>query len=130
MPHLVLEGRADLGAFVSRFTPEVQRWGRAVLKLSECWSRSDGDAVLVEGVVVELARPLHPVVHVACHQGSTRVRLWPAVEVERTPAVQRLLALVAAALQECGCSEVTTTNLKPELLEGVDCLASAVPEPS
>ena len=61
MPHLVLSGEVKLGDIASQISPEVHRWGTAVLKTEAVWCRSDGEALLVEGVVVEHSRPLHPV---------------------------------------------------------------------
>ncbi len=116
MPHLVLDGRLDCHRVVPELGQEVHRWGRAVLKLGGAWLRQDGGAALVEGVVVELARPLHPVALVMPHERETVVRLWPTLPVERTRAVQRWLAVVAAALQRHGAGAVTTTNLGDDLL--------------
>ena len=115
MPHLVLAGLVPASEILARFAPEVWRWQRAVLKAEACWVRQDGQAVLVEGVVVELSRPLHPVALVEARGGGTVVRLWRRSPVERTPAVQRWLALVAARVSAWGAGPVTATNLPPEL---------------
>ncbi|MCU0303137.1 MAG: hypothetical protein MUC56_03620 [Thermoanaerobaculales bacterium] len=119
MPHLVLRGAFDAGRVARELEPGVSRWGRAVLKIGDRWLRDDGRAVLVEGVVVELARPLHPVAMVADRDGATVVRLWPAIEIERTAAVQRWLAIVALGLQRLGAGAVRTTNIPPEILDGL-----------
>jgi hypothetical protein len=115
MPHLVLAGRVPAQELLARLEPRVRRWGRAVLKTESCWLRQDGRAVLVEGVVVELSRPLHPVAVVEYRGGETVVRLWPLAPVERTPAVQRWLALIAADLCGWGAGPLLTTNLPAEL---------------
>lgn len=113
MPHLVLAGELELAAVV--LPEQVQRWGRAVIKTEGGWSRRGADALLVEGVVVEHARPLRPVALVAPHRGDTIVRLWPVVPVERTRAVQRWLSLLALALQRQGAGPVKLTNIPQEL---------------
>jgi hypothetical protein len=115
MPHLVLAGEIDLARAVEALPREVHRWGRAVLKVEECWLRADRRAALVAGVVVELARPLHPVAVVASHHGDTHVRLWPRAAVERTEAVQRWLLVLARELQRLGAGAVTSSNLPPAL---------------
>lgn len=120
MPHLVLRGSLDPEAAAAGLEPRVVRWGRAVIKTGDRWRRTEPGAVLVEGVVVELARPLHPVALVAGRDGDTVVRLWPLVEVERTAAVQRFLGLVAGRLQELGCGAVRTTNIGGDALAGLD----------
>jgi hypothetical protein len=119
MPHLVLRGSVDLQQAANRLDLGVTRWGRAVIKTGDRWRRADDGAVLVEGVVVELARPLHPVALVSLRDDDTVVRLWPVVGVERTPAVQRWLAVLAAGLQGIGCGAVRTTNIGAEILDGL-----------
>jgi len=117
MPHLMLQGEVDLNQVLERMPRDAVRWGAAVLKTEELWQRSDGRAVLIEGVVVEHSRPLHPVAQVSLHRGETSVRLWRLAPVERTPAVQRWLAVVARNLQELGAGPVRVTNIAPELAE-------------
>ncbi len=117
MPHLVLAGGVDLERALGGLETEVRRWGRTVLKTDQIWFRADQAAALVEGVVVEHSRPLHPVALIALHHGDTIVRLWQVAPVERTPAVQRWLALVAADLRKQGAGPLIATNLADELLE-------------
>jgi hypothetical protein len=120
MPHLVLRGSVDFRRAANELDLEVIRWSRAVIKTSDVWQRADGEALLADGVVVELGRPLHPVAMVAARDGDTVVRLWPVVEVERTPAVQRWLGAVARGLQTLGCGPVRITNIGAEILDGLD----------
>ncbi len=120
MPHLVLSGPGSPARWTGALGPAVHRWGRAVLKTSGWWRRHDDGALLVEGVVVEFSRPLHPVALVAAHHGRTIVRLWPAVPVERTRAVQRWLAVVARALQAEGAGDLVSTNIPAELWEDLE----------
>ena len=119
MPHLVLEGSMSLDRTTAGLDPGVIRWGRVVIKTGDRWLRGDGEAVLVEGVVVELSRPLHPVVMIAHRDGDTVVRLWPVIEVERTPAVQRWLGVLALELQRLGAGPVVTTNIGTEVLDSL-----------
>ena len=115
MPHLVLAGELPWQEVAAGIGPVVRRWGRAVLKTDATWVRGDGRALVVEGVVVELERPLHPVAVVAPHHDDTIVRLWSLARVERTDAVQRWLALLAVDLQRLGGGALRTTNIAPEL---------------
>jgi len=119
MPHLVLQGTVPAQRAAAGLAPRVVRWGRAVIKTGDRWNRAGDGALLVEGVVVELGRPLHPVALVAEREGDTVVRLWPLVEVERTAAVQRFLCVVALGLQTLGCGPVRTTNITGEALTGL-----------
>ena len=117
MPHLVLGGEVDLETMASGLAGEAQRWGPAVLKTEASWLRSDGLAVLVEGVVVEHSRPLHPVAVISLSHGDTSVRLWRLAPVERTAAVQRWLASIAGELRRRGAGPLKTTNIPPQLWE-------------
>lgn len=128
MPHLVLAGGLDPDAVT---LPEaVYRWSRAVMKTEGSWRRVGGEALLVEGVVVEYSRPLHPVALVAPHDGDTIVRLWPVVGVERTHPVQRWLCQLAAELQSGGAGPVRVTNIPRELWQDLElAVAPELAEP-
>ena len=115
MPHVILEGKVDLERLASCFTSEVERWGTAVLKTEAVWRRVDGLAVLVEGVVVENSRALHPVAVISEGKDSTSVRLWRLAPIERTPAVQRWVASIAAEICRHGAGGLKTTNIAAEL---------------
>jgi hypothetical protein len=115
MPHVILEGKVDLKRLASSLTSEVHRWGTAVLKTEAVWCRVDGLAVLVEGVVVEHSRPLHPVAMISESEDSTSVRLWRLAPIERTPAVQRWLASIAAEICRHGAAGMRTTNIASDL---------------
>ena len=117
MPHLVLRGEVDFDLVLERMPKDAVKWGAAVLKTADLWRRGDCRAILVEGVVVEHSRPLHPVALVSLSHGDTSVRLWSLAAVERTPAVQRWLAVVARDLQQLGAGTVRITNIAPALLE-------------
>lgn len=120
MPHLVLRGNVAVDRVARELEPGIVKWRRAVLKIGDRWCRDDGEALLIDGVVVELGRPLHPVAMVASRDADTVLRLWPVVEVERTQAVQRWLAVIACGLQRLGAGPVCTTNISAELLGGLD----------
>ncbi len=115
MPHVILEGELDLERLAGQIETGIVRWGRAVLKTSAVWLRRDGDAVLIEGVVIEFSRPLLPVAIVTHHHGDTAVRLWAPVPVERTRAVQRWLALVGVQARNAGAGALKSTNLAEDL---------------
>ncbi len=119
MPHLILEGTTDFPSAATQIDTQPRRWGRAVLKTEGWWIRSDDGALLVEGVIVEFSRALHPLVLVTGHHGDTSVRLWPYLEVERTKALQRWLALIAADMQRGGGGALKKTNISDDILEGV-----------
>lgn len=117
MPHLILKGDVDLAEWADAFDTSAIRWQRAVLKVEDCWLRSDGAALLVEGIVVEFSRPLHPVAFVGLHHGNTIVRLWARSGVERTEAVQRWLGIVATQLCAASGLALHSTNIPDGILQ-------------
>lgn len=111
MPHVIRDGRADL-ATAWRCLPEGPwRWGHAIARLEGSFLARDERSLLLAAVVVEFGRPLHVLVLVSVREDETAVRLWPALAVERTEAVKRLVAHVASELTAFGAGEVRTTNL-------------------
>lgn len=125
MPHLVLEGGLDGDSVATDLTDDrVSRWGRAVLKTDGCWRRVGGDALIVEGVVVEFSRPQHPVAVISWDPDHTTIRLWPTVPVERTRPVQRWLAELARRLQAVGAGAVRSTNIPNEVWGDLDLTIS------
>lgn len=112
MPHIVLRGEVELQTVWQALPQGPWRWGRAVARVEGCYLAAGGRALLVAGVVVELGRPLHPVLVITLRDGTTAVHLWSAAPVERTEAVQRFLAQVAMELRAFGAGEVVATNLQ------------------
>ena len=120
MPHLVLSGGFDAAKLVTEVAPGVHRWGRAILKIEDTWVRKGAGALLVEGLVVEFSRPLHPVALLERRDQDSIVRLWSRVPAERTPAVQRWLAVVALELQRLGMGKILTTNISSDVLTDME----------
>lgn len=111
MPHVIRAGRADLTAAWRGLPEGPWRWGSAVARLEGGFLGRDERSLLLAAVVVEYGRPLHVLVLVSTREDETAVRLWPALPVERTEAVKRLVAHIASELQVFGAGEVRTTNL-------------------
>jgi hypothetical protein len=111
MPHVIRKGRVDLEAAWKGLAGGPWHWGRAVARIEGCYLSREERALLVAAVVVELGRPLHPVVLVSHRAEETAVHLWPAVQVERTEAVKRLVVQVAEELVAFGAGAVVATNL-------------------
>ncbi len=127
MPHVILSGKADLAKAWQEFPQGPFRLGNAVARVEGRFLSSSRRELLLEAVVVEFGRPLHPVILVSHRQEGTAVHLWDVVRVERTEAVKAFVALVARELVPFGAGQVRTTNLKPEVLSGISA-AGAVGE--
>jgi len=113
MPHVVRAGRADLEAAWRGLPSGPWRWGRMVARIEGRYLAADAVALLLQGVVVEFSRPLHPVVLVTHRRDATAVHLWPTAPVERTDGVKRLVWQVAQELTAFGAGEISSTNLEP-----------------
>ena len=115
MPHVIRAGLADLTAAWRELPHGPWRWGTTVARVEGCYLGRHAATLLVAGVVIEYGRPLHPVLLVSRGADTTSVHLWPAVSVERTDGVKKLLAQVARELPAFGAGEVATTNIAPLL---------------
>lgn len=123
MPHVVLERDAELERVAAQLPRGALRWRHAVLKTEAVWRRIDHPALLVEGVVVESSRPQHPIALVTPREQRLVIRLWPVVEVERTDAVRRWVAVVAGGCARLGAGGVVTTNLDDDVWTDVPGLS-------
>uniref|UniRef100_A0A7C2NJA5 Uncharacterized protein n=1 Tax=Thermoanaerobaculum aquaticum TaxID=1312852 RepID=A0A7C2NJA5_9BACT len=119
MPHVILSGQADLARAWQEFPEGPFRFGNAVARIEGRFLSASRRELLLEAVVVEFGRPLHPVILVSLRQEGTGVHLWDVVRVERTEAVKALIAMVSRELARFGAGEVRSTNLKPELLSAL-----------
>lgn len=120
MPHVILSGQADLVSAWQEFPEGPFRFGNAVARIEGRFLSAARRELLLEAVVVEFGRPLHPVLLVSLRQEGTAVHLWDVVRVERTEAVKALIALVAKELSRFGAGEVRSTNLKAEFFAPSD----------
>jgi hypothetical protein len=62
---------------------------------------------------------------ISLNHGDTSVRLWQLAPVERTPAVQRWLALIASELRRLGSGPLKTTNISDELWQDLGLCADS-----
>lgn len=116
MPHVVRRGIIDLEAAWRGLPSGPWRWGTTVARAEGRYLAAGSRALLIAGVVVEYARPQHPVLIVSLRGEETAVHLWPPAAVERTDGVKRFLARIAGELGAFGAGEVVATNI-PDLLD-------------
>ncbi|MDW7968149.1 MAG: hypothetical protein RMI39_08530, partial [Thermoanaerobaculum sp.] len=62
MPHVILAGHVDLERAWRRFPSGPFRLGKAVVRVEGRYLSSSQRELLLQAVVVEFGRPLHPVV--------------------------------------------------------------------
>lgn len=100
MPHVVVEEAGDLHGLYQAFTPMVQRTGSEILKVQEFYLSRSGKDALLESVTIEQGAACTFFVQLKLHEKAITVRLLPATDPEKTPAVKKLLALVAGFIRK------------------------------
>ena len=100
MPHIVIEEAGDLQSIYQAFTPIVQRAGTEILKVQEFFLARSGKDALLESVAIENGVASTFLVQLKLHEKAITVRLLPATYPEKTPAVKKVMALVAGFIRK------------------------------
>ncbi|HQV11417.1 MAG TPA: hypothetical protein PKW52_08750 [Nitrospira sp.] len=95
MPHVVVEGAGDLQALYQKFVPILQRAEQEILKVQEFYLAKSGREALLDAVVIEQGVARSFFIQLKQHEATMTVRLLPATDPEKTPAVKKTMALVA-----------------------------------
>ena len=95
MPHVVIEEAGDLQPLFQNFVPILQRTGSEILKIQEFYLSTSGKDALLESVAIEQGASNYFFVQLKLHDRAITVRLLPATDPEKTPAVKKVMALVA-----------------------------------
>lgn len=99
MPHIVIEDAGDLQVLYQHFTPMLQRAGGEILKVQEFYLSRSGKEALLESVAIERGDSKTFFVQLKLHDNAITVRLLPATDPEKTPAVKKVMALVAGFIR-------------------------------
>jgi hypothetical protein len=100
MPHVVVEETGDLQGLYQAFTPMLHRTGNEILKIQEFYLSRSGKDALLESVAIEQGAVRNFFVQLKLHGKAITVRLLPATDPEKTPAVKKLMALVAGFIRK------------------------------
>ncbi|HBH80826.1 MAG TPA: hypothetical protein DDY39_13445 [Nitrospira sp.] len=120
MPHVVIEAAGDLQALYQNFTPILQRTGGEILKIQEFYLSRSGKEALLEAVAIDQGTASNFFVQLKLHENAITVRLLPATDPEKTPAVKKVMALVARFIRTVYPeSRYGKTNLQ-EYLASID----------
>lgn len=120
MPHVVIEQAGDLQALCQNFTPILQRTGAEILKVQEFYLSRSGKDALLEAVAIDQGAASNFFVQLKLHENAITVRLLPATDPEKTPAVKKVMALVARFIRTVYPeSRYGKTNLQ-EYLASID----------
>ena len=100
MPHVVIEEAGDLQGLYQAFTPIIQRAGSEILKVQEFFLARSGKDALLDSVTIENGVACTFFVQLKLHEKAITVRLLPATDPEKTPAVKKVMALVAGFIRK------------------------------
>jgi hypothetical protein len=99
MPHVVIEEAGDLQGLYQAFTPIIQRAGSEILKVQDFFLARSGKDALLDSVAIENGVACTFFVQLKLHEKAITVRLLPATDPEKTPAVKKVMALVAGFIR-------------------------------
>ncbi|HSL02151.1 MAG TPA: hypothetical protein VK901_01255 [Nitrospiraceae bacterium] len=123
MPHVVIEEAGDLQSLYQTFTPLIQRAGTDILKILEFYLARSGKEALLESITIEQGAVCNYFVQLKLHEKAITARLLPATDPERTPAVKKVLALVAGFIRKVyPDSRYGKTNLQEYLEAKTDSM--------
>lgn len=119
MPHVVIEQAGPLEVVFAALDPFVVTDGHLILRINDVFLNRRGTMMLLEAVVVDKPRSEAFFVQLSQKDQAITVRLLPATDPEeKTPAVKRLLALVAQRIRQIvPQSRYGKTNLHEFLAE-------------
>ena len=100
MPHVVIEEAGDLQGLYQVFTPIIHRAGSEILKVQEFFLARSGKDALLDSVAIENGVACTFFVQLKLHEKAITVRLLPATDPEKTPAVKKVMALVAGFIRK------------------------------
>ena len=119
MPHVVVEQAGPLEVVFAALDPFVVADGNLILRISDVFLNRRGTIMLLEAVVVDKPRSQTFFIQLSQKDQAVTVRLLPATDPEeKTPAVKRLMALVARRVRQIvPQSRYGKTNLHEFLAE-------------
>jgi hypothetical protein len=100
MPHVVIEEAGDLQGVYQAFTPLIQRAGTDILKVREFYLARSGNEALLESITIEQGAVCNYFIQLKLHEKAITVRLLPATDPEKTPAVKKVMAMVAGFIRK------------------------------
>ena len=127
MPHILVEGTIALEDLARRHAPFAARVGGAIVKCERFYLETGARTALLETLVSDSGHTQRFFVRLQARDDGVMVRIEPLTDPEKSPAVKRALALVAARVRASCGGRYGVTNLADYLLppgseEGERCL--------
>ncbi len=98
MPHVVLNGDANLDDIFTKFKGVLIRNEQSVLKTDTIYMNRDKTALLIESLAIEKGVKHNFLAMVSHRNDGVVVRIYPGIEVEKTSGIKTILSEIAKQL--------------------------------
>lgn len=118
MPHIVLEQINAVKDAYAVVTPFVIKEANGVLKINDKYLNASANSALIEALTIEGGQHQNFFIQLSSKENSLTVRLFPLTDPEKTPAVKKIMALVAKQIKDSRADiHYGKTNLQDYLID-------------
>lgn len=118
MPHIVLEGQADLAAVHTSFQPASVQVNGWLVKFQQCFLASTGKTLMFQTVATRSGFVQSFYILAENKNDQLSLRIDPHTNVEKNEGVKRSLAVAMGLIAASGHgAKILKTNLPAEFLE-------------
>lgn len=98
MPHVVLNGKVSLDDIFNKFKGVLVRNENGILKTDNIYFSRDKTIMLIESLAIEKGVKNSFLAMISRRDDGVVVRIYPGIEVEKTPGVKKILSEIAKQL--------------------------------
>lgn len=98
MPHVVIKGDVKVEDIFGKFKPVFLRSANSILKTATCYLSQDKSSLLAESLAIEGGSKRSFISMITQREDGVVVRIYPLLDVEKTPGVKSILASIAKQL--------------------------------
>ena len=98
MPHVVLNGKINLDDVFNKFKSVLIRNENGILKTDNIFISRDKTSVIIESLAIEKGVKNSFLAMISRRDDGVVVRIYPGIEVEKTPGVKKILSEIAKQL--------------------------------
>jgi hypothetical protein len=100
VPHVVLNGTAEMVDLFQQLSPIVISYEKTLLKTSDKYINFNKNSILVESLAIEDGNKIGFLVLIGKREDGLVFRIYPEFAIEKTIGVKRILAGIAKQLLE------------------------------
>ena len=100
MPHVVLNGTAEMVDLFQQLSPIMISYEKTLLKTSDKYINFNKSSILVESLAIEDGNKIGFLVLIGKREDGIVVRIYPEFAIEKTNGVKKILAGIAKQLLE------------------------------